>query len=34
LFPVVDTVFPWTEVAKAHQYMEANRNQGKIVLKL
>ena len=34
LYPVVDTVFPWTEVAIAHQYMEENRNQGKIVLSI
>jgi tumor protein p53-inducible protein 3 len=34
LYPVVDTVFPWTEVANAHQYMEENRNQGKIVLSI
>jgi NADPH:quinone reductase-like Zn-dependent oxidoreductase len=34
LYPVVDTIFPWTEVANAHQYMEENRNQGKIVLRL
>lgn len=32
LFPVVDKVFDWEEVAKAHLYMEANKNQGKIVL--
>jgi putative PIG3 family NAD(P)H quinone oxidoreductase len=34
LFPVVDCVFPWENVAEAHLYMEENRNQGKIVLKL
>jgi putative PIG3 family NAD(P)H quinone oxidoreductase len=34
LYPVVDTVFPWTEVANAHRYMEENRNQGKIVLSI
>lgn len=32
LFPVVDKIFPWEEVAQAHLYMEENRNQGKIVL--
>lgn len=32
--PVVDTVFPWAEVSAAHAYMEANKNQGKIVLDL
>lgn len=31
---VVDRVFPWQEVAAAHRYMEANRNQGKIVLRV
>ena len=29
---VVDKVFNWNDVAKAHQYMEENRNLGKIVL--
>lgn len=33
LKPVVDKVFDWQDVAKAHQYMEENRNMGKIVLK-
>jgi NADPH:quinone reductase len=28
----VDTVFSWAEVAKAHLYMESNRNLGKIIL--
>jgi tumor protein p53-inducible protein 3 len=32
LKPVVDSVFPWEEVAAAHARMEANRNVGKIVL--
>ena len=32
--PIIDSVYPWTEVAKAHQYMEENRNQGKIVLEI
>jgi tumor protein p53-inducible protein 3 len=32
LKPVVDSVFPWTQVAAAHARMEANRNVGKIVL--
>lgn len=32
--PVVDTVFPWEEVSEAHAYMEANKNQGKIVLEV
>jgi putative PIG3 family NAD(P)H quinone oxidoreductase len=34
LFPVVDRVFSWENVAEAHTYMEENRNQGKIVLAL
>jgi putative PIG3 family NAD(P)H quinone oxidoreductase len=32
LKPVVDSVFPWTQVADAHARMEANQNAGKIVL--
>ena len=32
LRPVIDRVFPWTEVADAHRWMEDNRNIGKIVL--
>jgi putative PIG3 family NAD(P)H quinone oxidoreductase len=32
LRPVVDTVFPYTEVKKAHEYMETNSNVGKIIL--
>jgi tumor protein p53-inducible protein 3 len=34
LRPIVDRVFPITEVAEAHRYMEQNRNIGKIILKL
>jgi len=34
LKPIVDSVFSWTEVADAHRYMEANKNIGKIVLKI
>ncbi|MCL6627324.1 NAD(P)H-quinone oxidoreductase [Alicyclobacillus shizuokensis] len=34
LRPVVDTVFPWTDVVAAHRYMEENRNTGKIVLRV
>ncbi len=30
---VVDKIFDWNDVAKAHQYMEENRNMGKIALK-
>ena len=32
--PIVDRVFDWTEVAEAHRYMEANKNVGKIILKI
>lgn len=32
--PVVDKTFPWQQVGAAHDYMEANKNKGKIVLKL
>lgn len=32
--PIVDIVFPLDEVAKAHQYMEENKNSGKIILKI
>ena len=34
LKPVIDSVMDWTEVAAAHHYMEANKNAGKIVLKV
>lgn len=34
LRPVIDTVYPWQEVIKAHQHMEANQNIGKIILKV
>ncbi len=30
--PVVDEVFSWHDVAKAHRYMEANLSAGKVVL--
>lgn len=30
--PVIDTVYPASEVREAHRYMESNRNFGKIVL--
>lgn len=33
LRPVVDKVFPLSEAAEAHRYMESNANFGKIVLK-
>ncbi len=32
--PIIDSVFDWSEAAKAHRYMEENRNMGKIVLKV
>lgn len=32
--PIIDTVFPLSEVRQAHEYMEANRNFGKIILKV
>lgn len=32
LFPVVDKVLDWEDVAQAHLYMEEYKNQGKIVL--
>lgn len=34
LKPIVDSVFDWKDVAEAHRYMEANRNVGKIVLRV
>ncbi len=34
LRPVIDSVFDWEEVGKAHTYMEANKNLGKIILKV
>ena len=34
LQPVIDTVFPLVEARQAHEYMEANRNFGKILLKV
>ena len=32
--PIIDSVYDWTEVAEAHRYMEANKNIGKIILKI
>ena len=32
--PIIDSVYNWSEAAKAHRYMEENRNMGKIVLKV
>lgn len=34
LHPVLDTVFPLAQASEAHAYMEANRNFGKILLKV
>ena len=34
LKPIIDTVFTWDKVKEAHQVMEANKNVGKIVLKV
>jgi putative PIG3 family NAD(P)H quinone oxidoreductase len=34
LRPIIDTVFPLAQVQEAHAYMEANRNFGKIILKV
>ena len=34
LQPIIDTVFPLSEARQAHEYMEANRNFGKILLKV
>jgi putative PIG3 family NAD(P)H quinone oxidoreductase len=34
LRPIVDSVFDWRDVVTAHEYMEANRNTGKIVLRI
>jgi tumor protein p53-inducible protein 3 len=34
LKPVVDKVFNWNDVPKAHTYMEENKNSGKIILKI
>lgn len=33
LKPVIDKIFPITDVQAAHQYMQENRNKGKIVLR-
>lgn len=34
LQPIIDTVFPLAQAQQAHAYMEANRNFGKILLKV
>ena len=32
--PVIDSIYGWTDIKKAHTYMGANKNKGKIVLKI
>ncbi len=32
--PIIDSVYDWTEVVAAHEYMEANKNIGKIILRI
>lgn len=32
IFPFIDKIYHWSQVAEAHTYMESNQNQGKIVL--
>lgn len=34
LLPVLDRVYPVAEIQEAHEYMETNKNVGKIVLEL
>jgi putative PIG3 family NAD(P)H quinone oxidoreductase len=34
LKPVIDKIYSWEKVKEAHDYMEANKNTGKIVLKI
>ena len=34
LRPVIDSIHPWEQVARAHEAMEANRNFGKLILSL
>ena len=34
LLPVIDSVYEWTDVQDAHRHMEANKNIGKIVLRV
>lgn len=32
--PIIDSVYDWKEVSLAHQHMEANKNVGKIILRI
>ena len=32
--PIIDSVYDWTEVTEAHNRMSANKNSGKIILKI
>lgn len=34
LKPVIDSVFSMQDIAVAHQHMEANKNMGKIVIRV
>jgi tumor protein p53-inducible protein 3 len=34
LKPVIDKIYNWKDAAEAHQYIEANKNFGKLVLKI
>lgn len=34
LRPVIDKVIPWEDVHLAHEYMESNKNRGKVVLQV
>lgn len=32
--PIIDKIFDWKEVQEAHKHMEANKNTGKVILKI
>ncbi|MEM6379941.1 MAG: zinc-binding dehydrogenase, partial [Bacteroidota bacterium] len=32
--PIIDSVYDWKDVVAAHEYIEANKNIGKIVLRI
>lgn len=34
LQPVIDRIYDWSDANEAHQYMESNRSQGKIILRV